>query len=80
MAIGCTKGWKFPIFKAMDPITTDLLAAQNESTRFAISMKVLSKAKSVQEQQGEAVVEMIAAAAETGKNVRTKSGGVDTYA
>lgn len=63
----------------MDPIATDLMAAQSDSTRFAISMKVLAKAKSVQEQQGKAVVEMIAAAAETGKSVRTQTGGVDTY-
>ncbi len=63
----------------MDSITTDVMAAQNDSMRFSISMKVLAKAKSVQEQQGESVVKMIEAAADIGKSVRTSTGGVDTY-
>ncbi len=71
---------KSPIIKAMDSITTDVLAAQNDSMRFAISMKVLAKAKSVQEQQGESVVKMIEAAADVGKPVRNSTGGLDTYA
>lgn len=71
---------KSPIVKPMDSITTDVLAAQNDSMRFAISMKMLAKAKTVQEEQGESVVKMIEAAAEVGKPTRTPSGGIDTYA
>ena len=71
---------KSPIVASMDSITTDVSAAQNDSMRFAISMKVLAKAKSVEEAQGESVVKMIEAAADVGRTVRTSTGGVDTYA
>lgn len=71
---------KSPIIKSMDSITTNVLAAQNDSMRFAISMKVLAKAKSVEEQQGESVVKMIKAAAEVGKPAHTPRSGIDTYA
>ena len=66
---------------SMDPAITDLLSAQADSTRYQISMKVAVKAKSVEEEQGAAIVKMIADAGEgIKKSVRTPSGGLDTYA
>ena len=77
---GCSVVTNLPIVIAMDPVTTNLIAAQRDSTRFAISMKVLSKAKTVQEEEGRAIVDMIAAAAKLSDEVRTPSGRIDTYA
>ena len=76
---GCSLVTNLPIVIAMDPVTTNLIHAQRDSTRFAISMKVLSKAKTVQEEEGRAIVDMIAAA-KLSDEVRTPSGRIDTYA
>jgi hypothetical protein len=65
----------------MDPILSDLSAARQVVTSFDRSMRILAKGQSIEKAQGQAIVDMIAAAGavqETPRTIYTRDGRVDT--